>query len=105
MIPSKSNQRRQPRFNREAYRQRNRIERLTDHLKQFRRSATCYEKRGVNHLAMVMLGVILLWLQPPLADTPYSIRFIPLLGRPTVDVTTAESYRILLQKTKRQAHQ
>ena len=62
VIPSKSNQRRQPRFNREAYRQRNRIERLINRLKQFRRIATRYEKRGVNYLAMVMLGMILLWL-------------------------------------------
>ena len=31
-------------------------------LKQFRRIATRYEKRGVNYLAMVMLGMILLWL-------------------------------------------
>ena len=62
VIPSKSNQRRQPRFDREAYRQRNRIERLINHLKQFRRIATRYEKRGINYLAMVMLGMILLWL-------------------------------------------
>ncbi len=62
VIPSKSNQRRQPRFDREAYRQRNRIERLINRLKQFRRIATRYEKRGVNYLAMVTLGMILLWL-------------------------------------------
>ncbi len=62
VIPSKSNQRRQPRFDREAYRQRNRIERLINRLKQFRRIATRYEKRGVNYLAMVVLGMILLWL-------------------------------------------
>ena len=62
VIPSKSNQRRQPRFDREAYRQRNRIERLINRLKQFRRIATRYEKRAVNYLAMVTLGMILLWL-------------------------------------------
>ena len=62
VIPSKSNQRRQPRFDREAYRQRNRIERLINRLKQFRRIATRYEKRGINYLAMVTLGMILLWL-------------------------------------------
>ena len=45
-----------------AYRQRNRIERLINHPKQFRRVATRYEKRGINYLAMVMLGMILLWL-------------------------------------------
>ena len=62
VIPSKSNQRRQPRFDREAYRQRNQIERLINRLKQFRRIAIRYEKRGVNYLAMVTLGMILLWL-------------------------------------------
>ena len=62
VILSKSNQRRQPHFDRGAYRQRNRIERLINRLKQFRRIATRYEKRGVNYLAMVMLGMILLWL-------------------------------------------
>ncbi len=62
VIPSKSNQRRQPCFDRDAYRQRNRIERLINRLKQFRRIATRYEKRGVNYLAMVTLGMIVLWL-------------------------------------------
>jgi len=31
-------------------------------LKQFRRIATRYEKRGVNYLTMDILGMILLWL-------------------------------------------
>ena len=62
MIPSKSNQRRQHRFDRDAYRQRNRIERLINRLKQFRRIATRYEKRGANDLATVTLGMIVLWL-------------------------------------------
>ncbi|BFL66112.1 hypothetical protein SKB0092_43950 (plasmid) [Roseomonas mucosa] len=57
VIPSKSNQRRQPRFDRAAYRRRNLVER-----KQFRRIATRYEKRAVNYLAMVHLGMLLLWL-------------------------------------------
>ena len=59
VIPSKSNQRRQPRFDRDACRQRHRIERMINRFKQFRRIATRYEKRGVNCLAMVMLGMIL----------------------------------------------
>ena len=61
VIPSESKCR-QLRVDREAYRQRNRIERLINRLKQFRRIATRYEKRGTNYLAMVMLGMILLWL-------------------------------------------
>jgi transposase len=62
VIPSKRNQRRQPGFDRAAYRERNRIERLINRLKQFRRIATRYEKRAVNYLAMLTIGMILLWL-------------------------------------------
>ena len=62
VIPSKSNQRRQPGIGRDAYRRRNRIERLINCLKQFRRVATRYEKRGVNDLAMATLGMIVPWL-------------------------------------------
>jgi transposase len=62
VIPSKRDQRRQPRFDREAYRARNRVERLINRLKQFRRIATRYEKRAVNYLAMLHIGMIMLWL-------------------------------------------
>lgn len=62
VIPSRSNQRRQPRFDRTAYRRRNLVERLINGLKGFRRIATRYEKRAANYLAMVHLGMLLLWL-------------------------------------------
>ena len=62
VIPTKANERRQPDFDREAYRQRNIIERLINRLKNFRRIATRYEKRAVNYLAMITIGAILLWL-------------------------------------------
>ena len=62
IIPSRKDQRRQPGFDREAYRQRNKIERLFNRLKQARRIATRYEKRGVNYLAMIHIGMILFWL-------------------------------------------
>jgi transposase len=62
VIPSKSNQRRQPNFDRAAYRQRTLVERLINRLKQVRRIATRYEKRGGNYLTMVHIGMILLWL-------------------------------------------
>ena len=62
VIPTKSNERRNPRCDRAAYRQRNRIERLINRLKQSRRIATCYEKRAVNYHAMVTIGMIKLWL-------------------------------------------
>jgi transposase len=44
------------------YRERNRIERLINRLKQFRRIATRYEKRAANYLAMITIAAILLWL-------------------------------------------
>jgi transposase len=62
VIPTKSDQRRNPRFDRAAYRERNRVERLINRLKQHRRVATRYEKRAVNYLAMVIIGFILLWI-------------------------------------------
>jgi transposase len=62
VIPTKENEQRQPDFDREAYRQRNRIERLINRLKQFRRIATRYEKRAANYLAMITIAAILLWL-------------------------------------------
>lgn len=39
-----------------ANRRRDRVERLINRLKQFRRIATRYEKRGVNHAAMLTIG-------------------------------------------------
>jgi transposase len=62
VIPSKVNQPRQRSFDRAAYRLRNRIERMINRLKQYRRIATRYEKRGINYLAMFTLGMIMLWL-------------------------------------------
>ena len=62
VIPSKSDQRRRPGFDRAAYRRRNRVERLINRLKQFRRIATRYEKRAANYLAMVHIAMLLLWL-------------------------------------------
>lgn len=44
VIPRRRNERPQQVFDRERYRARNRVERLINRLKQFRRSATRYEK-------------------------------------------------------------
>ena len=62
-------ERRRPRFDREAYRARNRVERLFNRLKQFRRIATRYEKHAANSLAILHLGAILIRTQA-FADTP-----------------------------------
>jgi len=62
VIPRKSNERRAPRFDRAAYRERNRVERLINRLKQFRRVATRYEKLAASYLAMVTIAAVLMWL-------------------------------------------
>jgi transposase len=61
-IPRKRRERRTGPFDRTLYRQRNKIERLINRLKQFRRIATRYEKRGANYQAMLCLAAIVLWL-------------------------------------------
>jgi transposase len=62
VIPTRSDQRRLPRFDRAAYRARNVVERTINRLKQFRRVATRYEKRAANYLAVLTLASCLLWL-------------------------------------------
>jgi transposase len=48
-------------FDKAIYRERNRVERLFNRFKQFRRLATRYEKRSVNYLAMGQVTAILMW--------------------------------------------
>ncbi len=62
VIPTRTNEKRRGRFNRGLYRERNRVERLINRLKQYRRIATRYEKYAVNYLPMLMIGAIRLWL-------------------------------------------
>lgn len=61
-IPTRKNERRSSRFDRALYRERNRVERLINRLKQFRRVATRYEKRASNYLAMGIIASIVLWI-------------------------------------------
>ena len=61
-IPRKRNECRKGPFDREVYKQRNLVERLINRLKQFRRLATRYEKRGANYRAMWVIAATLLWL-------------------------------------------
>ncbi len=62
VIPQRRNEKRCFRFNRGLYRERNRVERLINRLKQFRRVATRYEKCAHNYLAMLIIAAILSWL-------------------------------------------
>jgi transposase len=63
VIPRRTTEsRRGVRFDREAYRERNRIARLINRLKQHRASATRYEKLEVAYHALLTIACILLWL-------------------------------------------
>jgi transposase len=63
VIPRLSNEpRRGVRFERAAYRRRNRVERLINRFKQFRAIATRYDKLAVRFHATVTLAAIRLWL-------------------------------------------
>ena len=62
VIPQPKNQRPCALFDRQAYRARNRVERLVNRLKQWRRIASRYEKRAANYQAMLTLAAITLWL-------------------------------------------
>ncbi|CAA9587475.1 Mobile element protein [uncultured Synechococcales cyanobacterium] len=62
IIPKRNNEKRRGRFNRGLYRERNRVERLINRLKHYRRIATRYEKYAINYLAMLMICAIRLWL-------------------------------------------
>jgi transposase len=60
VIPTRKDQTRQLDFDKAAYRERNKVERLIGRLKQYRRIATRYEKRATNYLAMITLGTTIL---------------------------------------------
>ncbi len=61
-IPRRRNERGTRPFNRAIYRERNRVERLINRLKQWRRLATRYEKRAAYHQAIWVIAATLLWL-------------------------------------------
>lgn len=58
IIPTKSNEQRDPHFDKDGYRQRNIVERCISWLKEARRVATRYEKLARNYLAMIKLSII-----------------------------------------------
>ena len=63
VIPRRANEsRRGLRFDRVAYRERNRVERTINRLKQHRAIATRYEKLAVSYHALLIIAGILLWL-------------------------------------------
>jgi transposase len=55
-IPNRSNRKTKYRWTKALYRERNRVERFFNRLKQFRRIATRYDKLGANFFAFVKLA-------------------------------------------------
>ena len=62
VIPTKSNQRTKPRFDKAAYRERSLVERCVGRLKEHRALATRYDKLARSFAAMVALAAILMWI-------------------------------------------
>jgi transposase len=62
VIPPRRNRRHRRRYDRGAYRDRNRIERFFCRLKQFRRIATRYDKLVERYASIVALGASFVWL-------------------------------------------
>jgi transposase len=63
VIPPKSNRLELLVYDKESYQQRNKVERLFNKLKQFRRVATRYEKLTAHFLAFVLLGLLVIMLR------------------------------------------
>jgi transposase len=62
VIPPKANRKQPIACDFDAYRDRNRIERMFNRLKQFRRIATRYDKTALSFLAFLSLAAAWLWL-------------------------------------------
>ncbi|MBY5774945.1 IS5 family transposase [Rhizobium leguminosarum] len=63
VIPPKRNRKVQRGYDADLYKERNRIERFFNKLKQFRRVATRYDKLLVNFMGFVKLAAIAIWLK------------------------------------------
>jgi transposase len=61
-IPRRTNEHRGGSFDKAIYRLRNRVERLINRLKQYRRIATRYDKRAANYATWITIAAILLWM-------------------------------------------
>jgi transposase len=60
-IPRRKTERRTGPFDRAAYRERNRVERLINRCKQFRSLATRYDKRAAHYRALWTIAFIIIW--------------------------------------------
>jgi transposase len=62
-IPRLSCERRGGPFDKQVYKQRNRIERLINRCKQHRSLATRYDKRAAHHRAFWVIAMTILWIR------------------------------------------
>ena len=62
VIPPKANRKEAIACDFHAYKDRNRVERMFNKLKQFRRIATRYDKTGVSFLGFLALAAAKLWM-------------------------------------------
>ena len=62
-IPNRSNRKTKFRWKKTIYRERNRVQRFFNKLKQFRRIATRYDNLGANFFAFVKLASVRIWLR------------------------------------------
>ena len=63
VIPPKANRRNPPACDFRAYKDRNRIERMFNRLKQFRRVVVRWERKASNFLGVLQLGYVVILLR------------------------------------------
>ncbi len=62
VIPTRTNEKRYDNFDKELYKQRNQVERTINHLKNYRKIATRYDKTSTSFLAFLTIASISFWL-------------------------------------------
>ena len=63
VIPPRANRRNPPDWDKSLYKERNKIERLFNKLKHFRRLATRYDRRAVYFRSTIAIAAAMIWLQ------------------------------------------
>lgn len=63
VIPPRRHRKRQHAYDRDLYKERNRVERFFSRIKHFRRIATRYDKLASSFMGFVVLASIMLWLK------------------------------------------
>jgi transposase len=79
VIPPKANRKEPIACDFKAYKDRNRIERMFNRLKQFRRIATRYDKTALSFIGFLCLAAAKLWL-PSFVNRPLTFIFSYLLS-------------------------